>query len=173
MRPLPQLLLLLLSELPTLSEALRHVVGAEFLSSFEIPRGTVVGGALFPVGGLSGLASDGTTIYAVSDRGDIFTATVAVSDAGQLTVELQGAFHVGVAGGNVARPAYVDVEGIAVCGGQQGRALLVSTEDPPRVFRLNRADGSAWAEATPLPVQLEHIVNTSSTRQNGQLESLR
>jgi len=178
-RPMAQgamllVLLLALLQLPALSTALRRVVSAEYLSSFEIPRGTTVNGALFPVGGLSGLASDGATIYAVSDRGDIFTATASVSDAGLLAVELQGAFHVGVAGGNADRPAYVDAEGIAVCGGQQGPAgaLLVSTEDPPRVFRLNRADGSAWAEATPLPVRLQHIVNASSTRRNGQLESL-
>ena len=57
-------------------------------------------------------------------------------------------------------------QGIATCGGPADPALLVSTEDPPRIFRLNKTDGTAWGLPTPLPVnpQLRQIVNTSSVR---------
>jgi hypothetical protein len=192
LRPMLLLLPMLLSPLATLTAAAgapRRVVGAELLGTYQIPRGTAIPGAIAEVGGLSGLASDpgaAGRVYAVSDRGDVFITSVAVTATDGLQVELDGAFHVGVSGGNPSRPLYVDAEGIAVCAVAGGGSseleaaaaaavpLLVSTEDPPRVARLNKVNGTAWSDddvALP-PVQLGHIINASSTRRNGQLESL-
>lgn len=158
----------------------RRIVGAELLGTAQIPRDTTVPGATGVVGGLSGLSSDsasGERIYAVSDRGDVFSGTVTVSTTEGLRVVLDRAFHVGITGGSASRPLYVDAEGIAVCrsgGGRESEApLLVSTEDPPRVARLHKADGSVWTGPPDLPpVRLSHIINETSTRRNGQLESL-
>lgn len=158
----------------------RRIVGAELLGTSQIPRNTMVSGADFVVGGLSGLSSDPSSarrIYAVSDRGDVFSATVDVSTTDGLRVVLDSAFHVNISGGEPSRPRYVDAEGIAVCRSTSDVAapLLISTEDPPRVARLSKADGTMWTTGLPpalMPVQLSHIINASSTRRNGQLESL-
>ena len=157
----------------------RRIVGAELLGTAQIPRDTTVPGAAGVVGGLSGLSSDsGFGIYAVSDRGDVFSGSVTVSTTEGLRVVLDRAFHVGITGGSASRPLYVDAEGIAVCRSGSARSreapLLVSTEDPPRVARLHKADGSVWTTGPPdlPPVRLSHIVNETSTRRNGQLESL-
>eukprot|EP01043_Picozoa_sp_COSAG02_P026669 COSAG02_NODE_1543_length_12003_cov_16.681536_5_plen_358_part_00 len=158
----------------------RIVPGAELLGTAQIPRDMTTPGAGV-LGGLSGLSSDsasGSRVYAVSDRGDIFSVSVNVSTTEGLQVAIVRRFHAGISGGNPSRPQYVDAEGIAVCRSGSGveAPLLVSTEDPPRVARLFKADGSVWTTtagppALP-PVRLSHIINESSTRRNGQLESL-
>ena len=156
----------LLAALALARQAAAPIVGAALLGTHQIERGTEVAGR--EVGGLSGLASDGARLFAASDRGSIFVGSASLSaspdGAPALRVDLLEAYQVGRAGGNPARPLYVDAEGIATCGGPADPALLVSTEDPPRIFRLNKTDGTAWGLPTPLPVQLQRIVNTSSVR---------
>ena len=161
--------LLALLALALARRAAAPIVGAALLGTHQIERGTEVAGR--EVGGLSGLASDGARLFAASDRGSIFVGSASLpaspdDGAPALRVDLLEAYQVGRAGGNPARPLYVDAEGIATCGGPADPALLVSTEDPPRIFRLNKTDGTAWGLPTPLPVnpQLRQIVNTSSVR---------
>ena len=102
---------------------LNRVAGVELIGSFMLPADTPAPVELrglsrrpdgtTELGGFSGLAWDGQTFFAASDRGDIYTLAVDVAAAGLRSVGVVGRQHVDVGTGGWA---YVDAEGIARCG---------------------------------------------------------
>lgn len=130
-------------------------MGIRLLGSVELMPTTIAG---LPLGGLSSLAwdRDESRLYALSDRGNLFSLRPMFDNGILVRVEALAAVALRDHHGRVLRGARADAEGLVLQRADNGKSgdslLVVSFERHPRILRF-RPDGR-YVDKQELPAEL-------------------
>lgn len=146
-------------------------MGIRLLGSVELTRTSVAG---LPLGGLSSLAwdQDESRLYALSDRGSLFSLRPTFDNGTLVRVEALTAVALRDRRGHVLAGRHADAEGLVLQRANNGKTgdslLAVSFERHPRIVRF-RPDGR-YVEQLELPADLRDSSRYASP--NKALEAL-